>query len=120
MAGAQELIASAYRNLTAEVPPLANLKLTLRLELRGRGDIQVFRVRVPGPEISKADPEDARLDISIARSAFNELASAGKLRDWREAFEHGQVRVEGDPEIRKLLGTVIERQEARGRLRKAR
>lgn len=120
MPSAAELIASAYRGITAEVPALAKLKLTLRLELRGRGDIQVYTVRVPGPEVTKADPDDARLDISIARSHFNELAAEGKLRDWHEAYEHGQIKVEGDSDIRKLLGTVIERQEARRRLKKAR
>lgn len=120
MARAQELISTAYRNITSEVPALARLKLTLRLELRGRGDIQVFRVRVPGPETTKADPDDARIEISMPRSHFNELATDGKLANWREAYEHGQIRISGDPEIQKLIGTVIERQEARARLKKAR
>jgi len=120
MARAQELISTAYRNITAEVPALARLKLTLRLELRGRRDIQVFSVRVPGPEITKVDPGDARIEITLPRSHFNELATEGKISDWHEAYDHGQIKVEGDPEIRKLIGTVIERQEARGRLKKAR
>jgi hypothetical protein len=120
MASAQELIASAYRNITAEVPALAKLKLTLRLELRGRGDVQVFRVDVPGPEVSKSDPGDARLDISMPRPQFNDLAPEGKLAQWREAYERGQIKIEGDRDIRKLVGTVIERQQARSRLRKAR
>jgi hypothetical protein len=120
MARAQELIATAYRNITAEVPALARLKLTLRLELRGRGDVQVFRVRIPGPAITKEEPEDARVEVALARSHFNELAADGKIRHWRQAYEHGQIKVEGDPEIRKLVGTVIERQEARTRLKKAR
>jgi hypothetical protein len=118
--GARELISIAYRNFTAEVPALAKLKLTFRLELRGRGDVQVFSVRVPGPEISKGEPDHARIEISLARSDFNELATDGKLRQWREAYEHGDIKVQGDPEIRRLVGTVIERQEARSRLKKAR
>lgn len=120
MARAQELISTAYRNITVEVPALARLKLTLRLELRGRGDVQVFRVRVPGPEVTKEEPDDARIEVSMARSHFNELATDGKVRHWREAYERGHIKVEGDPEIRKLVGTVIERQEARTRLKKAR
>lgn len=120
MARAQELIATAYRNVTADVPALAKLKLTLRLELRGRGDIQVFRVRIPGPDVSKAEPEDARIELSIPRSDFNELAADGRIADWREAYERGQIKVGGDPEVRKLVGTVIERQQARGRLKRAR
>lgn len=113
------MISTAYRNITSEVPALARLKLTMRLELRGRGDIQVFRVRVPGPEATKGDPDDARIEISMPRSHFNELATDGKLSHWREAYEHGQIRISGDPDIQKLIGTVIERQEARARLKKA-
>lgn len=120
MARATELIATAYRSLTAQVPALAKLKLVLRLELRGRGDVQVFRVRVPGPEVTKAEPDDARIEISIPRSHFNELAADGKLEQWREAYDHGHIKVEGDPEVRKLIGTVVERQMARARLKKAR
>jgi hypothetical protein len=117
--GARELISVAYRNITAEVPALAKLKLILRLELRGRGDVQVYRVRVPGPEISKAEPEDARVAVALARSHFNELAADGKVRDWHEAYERGHVKVTGDPNVRKLIGQVIERHEARSQLKKA-
>jgi hypothetical protein len=118
--GARELISVAYRNITAEVPALAKLKLILRLELRGRGDVQVFRVRVPGPEISKTEPEDARIEVSVPRSHFNELVAAGKIGDWREAYDHGHVKVTGDPNVRKLIGQVIERHEARSHLKRAR
>jgi hypothetical protein len=120
MARAAELINIAVRNLEREIPALAKLKLVVRLELRGRGDVQVFRVRLPGPEVTKEEPEDARVEISIPRSHFNELVDDGKLRHWREAYEHGHIKVEGDPNIRRLVGQVIERQEARSRLKKAR
>jgi SCP-2 sterol transfer family len=119
MPSARELIAAAVRNFEREVPALAKLKLVLRLELRGRGDIQVFRVRVPGPEVTKGEPEDARLKLSLPRASFNQLAEKGRLADWREAYEHGQIKVSGDREIERLLGTVIQRQEARSRLKKA-
>src|SRR6478752_5768724 len=62
MPRAQELISSAYQRFAGEVPALGNLKLTIRLELRGRGDVQVFGVRLPGPLITKGEPEDARLE----------------------------------------------------------
>jgi hypothetical protein len=114
-----ELIAVAVRNLEREVPALAPLKAVLRLELRGRGDVQVFRVRLPGPEVTKGEPDDARLEISMSRSVFNEFAEKGQLPDWREAYDRGHIRVAGDPEIRRLIGTVIERQMARSRLKKA-
>jgi hypothetical protein len=118
MPRASELIAVAVRNFEREVPALAKLKLVMRVELRGRGDVQVYRVRVPGPEVSKGEPDDARLELSIPRSHFNELAEKGKLPHWREAYEHGQIKVAGDPDIRRLVGTVIQRQEARSRLKK--
>jgi hypothetical protein len=119
VARATELIATAVRNFEREVPALAKLKLVFRLELRGRGDLQVFRVRVPGPEVSRGEPDDARVTVSIPRSHFNELASDGKLHHWHEAYDHGYIKVEGDREVQTLVARVIERQEARSRLKKA-
>jgi SCP-2 sterol transfer family len=116
----QDLIATAYRRLILEVPALDKLKLVLRLELRGRGDVQVFRVRAPGPDISKGEPEDARLEVSMPRSHFNELATDGKLKHWREAYEQGHIKVSGDRQIQRLIGEVISRHEGRARLRKVR
>ena len=116
---ARELISIAYRKITAEVPALAKLKLVLRLELRGRGDVQVFRVRVPGPEINKTEPDDARIQVSIPRSHFNELVADGKIRHWRDAYEHGHIRASGDPNVLKLVGQVIEHQIARRGMKKA-
>ncbi len=115
----QELIAVAVRNLEREVPALAHLSIVVRLELRGRGDVQVFRVRLPAPEVTKGEPDDARLEVAMSRQVFNRLAEKGHVPDWREAHDHGEIRVTGDPEVRKLIGTVIERHLARARLRKA-
>jgi hypothetical protein len=117
---AQDLIGAAYRKLIVEIPALDKLKLVIRVELRGRGDVQVFRVRTPGPEITKEDPDDARLDISIPRSHFNELAEDGDRTHWRDALEHGQMKVSGDPDVVKLLGTVIDKHMARSRLKRVR
>ena len=119
MARPAELIAVAVRNLEREVPALAPLKVVVRLELRGRGDVQVFRVRLPGPEVTKGEPEDARVEVALPRGSFNQLAEKGRLRDWRDAYESGQIKVGGDPEIRKLIGTVIDRHMARAKLKKA-
>jgi hypothetical protein len=120
MPRAQDLIASAYRRFILEIPALDKLKLVIRLELRGRGDVQVFRIRTPGPEVSRAEPEDARLEVALARSQFNELAEDGKIKDWREAYEHGDVKIGGDPDVIKLLGTVISKHEARTQMRRVR
>lgn len=120
MPRAQDLIGQAYLRLVAEVPSLDRLKTVIRLELRGRGDVQVFRVRTPGPEITKGEPDDARLDLSMSRSHFNELAGDGKVKNWRDAIESGQIKLSGDPEVERLVATVIERHLSRGRVRKVR
>ncbi len=90
------------------------------LELRGRGDVQLYRVEVPGPKISKGMGDDERLHVSIPRSHFNELAADGKAKHWHEAYDLGHVKVEGDPNIQKLVGQVIAHAEARAGLRRAR
>ena len=118
-ASTPELIRQAVEGLQSEVPALANLKLVFGLELRGRGDVQLYRVALPGPEISKGVGDDERVHVSIPRSHFNELAADGRVRHWREAWEHGHVKAEGDPNIQRLVGQVIARSEARGRLKKA-
>jgi hypothetical protein len=108
------LIRGAVERLQNEVPALKQLKLVLRLELRARGqDVPIWRVEVPGPKIDRDPAGDARLDVSIARSHFNELAAEGRLRDWAEAYERGHLRVSGDPAVTKLLGNVVQRQLAR-------
>ena len=53
MASTQDLIKTAIERFQAEVPALAKLKLVFGLELRGRGDVQMFRVELPGPEITR-------------------------------------------------------------------
>jgi hypothetical protein len=109
----RSLIAKAVESLQSEVPALKQLKLVIRLELRARGDVPIWRVELPGPKISKEAPADARIEVSVARSHFNELAADGRLRHWVEAYEHGHVRVSGDPAVTKLIGNVIQRQLAR-------
>jgi hypothetical protein len=112
------LIARAIERLQEEVPALAQLKLVVRLELRARGtDVPIWRVEVPGPKIDRDPAADARIDVSLARSHFNELAQDGRLRDWADAYQHGHVRVSGDAGVVKLLGNVIERHIARVRAR---
>jgi hypothetical protein len=120
VASTSELIEQAVKGLQAEVPALAKLKLVVGLELRGRGDIQHFRVEIPGPKISKSFGEDERLHVSIPRSHFNELAKDGAVKHWIEAYEEGHIKVEGDPNVQKLLGKVIVQAEARTHLKRAR
>lgn len=113
----QALIEQAVRRFEDDVPALKPLKLVLRLELHARGDVPTWRVELPGPSVSKDPASDARLDVSIPRIFFNELARDGRLPDWVEAYENGHVRVAGDRQIMRLVGKVVERQLARERAR---
>jgi hypothetical protein len=114
------LIEEAIARFQKQVPALERLKLVMELELRGRGDIQLFRVEVPGPKVTRDIASDAKVRLSIPRSHFNELAREGTLRHWRDAFESGTVKATGPTEILKLIQSVVEKQEERTRTRKLR
>ena len=118
-ADTKALIEQAVLKFQKEVPALTRLKLVVELELRGRGDIQLFRVELPGPKITKDIASDAKVRLSVPRSHFNELAREGTVRHWREAFESGTVRATGPTEILRLIQNVVEKQEERGRTRRA-
>ena len=107
-------IAQAVQRFQDEVPALRNLQLVIRLELRARGgDVPIWRVEVPGPKIDRDPAADARIDVSVARSHFNELAAEGKVFYWVDAYERGDVKVTGDSAVIALLGNVIQRRRAR-------
>ena len=107
------LIKQAIEHLQDELPALRQLKLVIKLELRARGDVPIWRVELPGPKIDKEAAGDARVDVSVSRSHFNELAADGRLKDWVDAYDHGHVRVSGDAAVTKLIGNVVQRQLAR-------
>jgi hypothetical protein len=119
-ADTKALIEQSIANFQREVPALERLKLVFELELRGRGDIQLFRVEVPGPKITRDIASDAKVRLSIPRTEFNDLAKDGTIRHWRESFESGHVKATGPPEILKLIQSVVMRQEERTRTRKLR
>ena len=115
-ADTRALIEEALDRFSAEVPALKQLKLVMRLELPARGaGAPVWRIEVPGPKVTKEATGDAKLDIVVARSHFNELAKEGRLKHWAEAYAHGHVKVSGEPAVVSLLGNVIQRQLARVR-----
>jgi hypothetical protein len=119
-ADTKTLIETAVSRFVAEVPALEPLKLVIGLELRGRGDVQLYRVEMPGPNVTKDIAADSRVQLFITRPVFNELAEKGHISDWREAFENGTVKASGQEQILKLIVNVVERQEERSRTRKAR
>jgi hypothetical protein len=108
------------RNFLAEVPALEPLRLVVGLELRGRGDVQLYRVELPGPVITKDIASDAKVRLQVTRSHFNELAVDGRIKHWRTAFEHGDAKVTGIEQIIRLIANVVEKQDERSRTRKAR
>jgi hypothetical protein len=115
-ADTKALIEQALERFTAEVPALKQLKLVVRLELPTRGAAApIWRIEVPGPKITKDPGGDAKLDIVVSRSHFNELAKEGRLKHWADAYAHGHVKVSGEPAVVGLLGNVIQRQLARVR-----
>jgi hypothetical protein len=118
MASTAELIQTAVERFQAEVPALAKLKLVFGLELRAKHDVQLYRVELPGPKITKDLAQDERVLVEIDRPQFNELAEKGTLRSYRKAAETGHIKASGDSNVVKLVAQVVERQEQRSRLKK--
>jgi len=114
------LIETAVRRFLQDVPALESLNLVVDLELRGRGDVQMYRVELPGPKVSKTIANDAKVHLAIPRSHFNALATKGHIRDWRQAFEKGDAKATGIEQVLRLIVNVVERQEERSVTRKAR
>jgi hypothetical protein len=111
------LILKAIDQVWRDVPSLRQINLVVRLELPARHDEAIWRVKLPEKEIGRDPGGDARLDVTVPRAFFNALAGDPKatIRDWVEAYDHGHVKVSGEPAVVKLLGNVIGRQLARTR-----
>jgi hypothetical protein len=120
---AKTLIETAVRRFIEEVPALAPLKLVFAVELRGRGDVQLYRVELAGHgdiSVAKGIAEDARVRVEMPRAFFNVMAKEAHIADWREAFTYGQAKATGVDQIMKLIVHVVEKQEERQRTRRAR
>ncbi len=117
---AKALIELATRRFIAEVPALEPMKLVVGVELRGRGDVQHFRLEMPGAKVTKGPADDARVRVDMRREFFNVMAHEGKIADWIEAFSYGQAKASGPEQIIRLIVSVVERQQERERTPKAR
>src|ERR1700674_2299520 len=117
---AKALIELATHRFIEEVPAREPIKLVVGIELRGRGDIQHFRMEMPGPKVTKGAATDARVRMDMRREFFNVMAREGKVPDWIEAFTYGQAKASGPEQFLKLIVNVVERQQERQRARKAR
>jgi hypothetical protein len=88
------------------------------LDLRARGDVQQYRVELPGPKVTKDIASDSKVRIEVQRADFNTLATKGLIEDWREAFVTGHAKATGIEQVMKLIVQVVEKQQERGRTRK--
>lgn len=118
MASTADLIRTAVERFQAEVPALQNLKLVFGLQLKAAHDVQLYRVELPGPKISKDLAQDERILVEVDRPQFNELAEKGTLKSYRRAAETGHIKATGDSNVVKLISQVVEKQEERNRLKK--
>jgi hypothetical protein len=117
---AKALIELATNRFIEEVPALEPIKLVVAVELRGRGDVQHFRLEMPGVRVTKASATDARVRVEMRREFFNVMAHEAKVPDWIEAFTYGQAKATGPEQFLRLITNVVERQQERQRTRKAR
>jgi hypothetical protein len=117
---AKALIDLATRRFIEEVPALEPIKLVVGIEMRGRGDVQHFRLELPDIKVTKGPAADARVRVDMRREFFNVMAREGKVPDWIEAFTYGKAKATGPEQILKLIVNVVERQQERQRARKAR
>ena len=115
---AKALIETAVRRFVEEVPALASVKLVVSLELRGRGDVQQFRVEMPQLKVTKELAPDARVQVNMRREFFNVMANEAKVADWIEAFTYGKAQASGPTQILQLIQNVVERSEERKRVRR--
>jgi hypothetical protein len=117
---AKALIELATNRFLSEVPALEPIKLVVGVELRGRGDVQQFRLEMPGVGVTKGTAVDARLRLDMRREFFNVMAREGKVADWIEAFTYGQAKATGPEQFLRLIINVVERQQERQRTPRAR
>jgi hypothetical protein len=117
---AKALIELAVHRFIEEVPALAPVKLVVGIELRGRGDVQQFRLEMPEVKVTRGPAADARVRVDMRREFFNVMSREAKVPDWIEAFTYGQAKASGPDQIIKLIVNVVERQVERERTPKAR
>jgi len=117
---AKALIELATRRFIEEVTALEQIKLVVGVELRGRGDVQQYRLEMPGVKVVKGAADDARIRVEMRREFFNVMAKEGKVPDWIEAFTYGQAKATGPEQIVRLIQKVVEAQQEREHTRKAR
>lgn len=116
---ARTLIAKAANDVVEQVPALAPLKIVIDVQLQGRGDLQVFRLKMPQAEVTKDVATDAKIHLAMRREEFNRLVDEASISAWRKAFETGSVKASGVEQYMKLITQVVEKQQSRAQLKRA-
>lgn len=106
-------VETALKQLLEHVPALKPLKLIAAAEVQGGRDVQLIRIVMPGPQVTKAITPDARVTLTIRRDLLNEMIEINDLQAWIRAWDHGKFRVSGVQEYLKLIGQVIEKTAAK-------
>lgn len=106
-------VETALKQLLEHVPALKPLKLIAAAEVQGGRDIQLIRIVMPGPQVTKAITPDARVTLTIRRDLLNEMIEINDLQAWIRAWDHGKFRVSGVQEYLKLIGQVIQKTAAK-------
>ncbi len=106
-------VETALKQLLEHVPALKPLKLIAAAEVQGGRDVQLIRVEMPGPKVTKALAPDARVTLTIRRDLLNEMIELNDLQAWIRAWDHGKFRATGVQEYLKLIGQVIEKTAAK-------
>lgn len=106
-------VEAALKQLLEHVPALKPLKLIAAAEVQGGRDVQLIRIVMPGPQVTKAIAPEARVTLTIRRDLLNEMVELNDLQAWIRAWDHGKFRVSGVQEYLKLIGQVIEKTAAK-------
>ena len=91
------------------------LKLVMRLELRAAATCRRLAGR-GAPAAAITEGPGQAMPASTSRwppLALQRAGGRGRRGDWVDVYDHGHVRVSGDPAVTKLIGNVIQRQLAR-------
>jgi hypothetical protein len=118
---ARELIERAVHTFLEDVPALKPLKMIIGVDLHGRGDTQQFRLEMPDIKVTKDIAADAKIRVDMRRDFFNLMIEHdARVADWHEAWHDGKLKASGVTQYLKLIAQVVEKQEERNRLKRAR
>jgi len=111
-------VEQAIAHLLEQVPALKPLKLIALAEVQGGRDVQLVRIEMPGPKVTKELAPDARVTVEIRRDVLNDLLDAD-VRTWIRAWDTGRFKAHGVDQYLKLIGQVVTKTAAKGQGQRA-